>query len=187
MGVICRISEEKKRKSKGKNKDGNQNKTETKGQTEDIISAEEFNQITNGLVAENNDLIKKNGNLEKEIASLKKQNEELNNKLNNMQNINCDDKIIGGNPNNESYQNNNIINKNLIKFVLLDGNEIFVTKNFLTNTSEVLKALRAQKPDLPDINHLLFTANGQNVTNFFIKEHEISSLDSKFSILLTIH
>ena len=183
MGVICKNLGDKNRT---KNENKNKNNTKTKGGTGDIISPEEFDQITNSLISQNNDLIKQKENLEKENDLLKRKNEELNTQLINIQNINCNNNIIGGNINNENNQNKNIINKNQIKFVLIDGNEICITKSYLKKTSEILNALRAQKPNLPDIDHLVFMVNGLSITNYFKDYLDISSLNFDYPIILQI-
>ena len=176
MGLTCNLEDKKRNEAK--------------------ISEQEFKQITDGLIAEANILREEKKNLEKNISDLKRTNEDLNNKLNtkekmqkmknmhgmnNMQNLNYNNNIniIGGNINNQNYHNNNII-----KFVLMDGNEIFITKNYLKKTGEILNALRAQKPDLPDISHLKFIYQSEAITDYFKNNLEISSLNFNSSILI---
>ena len=49
-----------------------------------------------------------------------------------------------------------------------------------------MNALRAQKPDLPDIDHLIFMVNGLSITNYFKDDLDISSLNFDYPILLQI-
>ena len=122
----------------------------------EVINGEEFKQITDGLIDENN--------------KLKEENEYLrlyNNML--LQNLYkmSDFGRINNTPN---------INENNINFVFQNGNNIIINISNLSKTNEVLVALKAQKPDLKDINHLTFLSNGGNITNNFKNEFSLCSL-----------
>ena len=192
MGVICNNDNEKT------NKNGNIIKGEIRGKNDNIekyITPEEYNQIVNPLLKENESMKKENESMKNENESLKKENESLKKEnenlktqiiqIKNIYNANIINNGFGNIQNNimmnnVGFNNNPVfINKNVIRFVFQSGRqELNIDANNLTKMSEVLSELKTQIPDLKEPT--LFLYNGNNICGDYL----VQNLDKTIPIIV---
>ena len=177
--IICceenRIRKNKHNVNKQKNEDN-----ENKG-NKDTITRSEFNQIVNSLINENNQIRYENEKLRIQLSQFQ---DLFQNNLNkngfNLQQNNQMMLNVGG-------ANRNINNIDNITFALPDGNQYIIFLNNITKTSEALEELKIQRKDLPDIEHLQFIYNANNITKYFTTDFEIRALNLCQPILVMIN
>ena len=134
------------------------------------ITVKEFNEITGNLTKDNDRLRKENEILRNQLIHFHNYyKENINTNPNNLDN----NFVVGGNNCNNI---NNINNHNIIKFQFQKGNGNIISFKNYTTMGQVLDALRALIPDLPDIDKLNFLNDGKIINDYFIKNIEIKNI-----------